>query len=299
MKGKNCDSSSIRQLIHKIHDIHNVYPYIQSMCIINILMIHIKDVDVIIVAITNQKGGVGKTTTATALGAGLQNRGKRTLLVDTDPQGNASDTYCVNYEGHFTVYDLMIGNCTAQQAIQNTKVGAMIPGDLRLSAADMQFTKQGREYLLKKALEPMKAEYDYIILDTPPALGIITINALTAADTLVIPMIADRYSLQGISQLSETIETVREYSNPQLLIDGILLTRFNSRTVLGRDIKDTVDSIARTLKTRLYSTEIRQSVSIQESQTVREDIFSFAPESTTAQDYLNFISEFLKNKEDL
>lgn len=167
-----------------------------------------------IVAITNQKGGVGKTTTATALASGLNRKGFNTLLVDTDPQSNASDTYRATDKP--TIYEVFENKVSAVEVIQSTDQGDIIAGDLRMSAADMTFTKQGREYILKKALKPIESRYDYIIIDTPPALGIITINALTAAHSLIIPMLADRYSLQGIAQLSDTIETVKEYSNPDL-----------------------------------------------------------------------------------
>lgn len=252
-----------------------------------------------IIAIANQKGGVGKTTTATALAAGLRRQKKSVLLIDTDPQANASDSYSAELSEVPTIYDIFTGSAILTEAVQNTQQGDIIPGDLRMSAADMQFTRQGREYLLKKALEPIEGNYDYIILDTPPALGIITINALTAADRLIIPMIADRYSLQGISQLAETVQTVREYSNPNLRIEGILLTRFNPRTVLSRDIHETILELAEVLKTRLYETTIRQSVAMQESQTMQESIYDFAPDSTTALDYLNFVSEFLKHMEEV
>lgn len=248
-----------------------------------------------IIAVTNQKGGVGKTTTATTLAVGLHQKGYRVLLVDTDPQGNASDTYGVETDCEHTVYTLLSGESGLDQVVQQTALGAIIPGDLRMSAADMQFVRQGREYLLQKALQPSQQDYDYIILDTPPALGILTINALTAADGLIIPMVADRYSMQGLSQLSDTIQTVQEYSNPDLKVLGILLTRFNRRTVLGRDIQDTIEELAQEWGTKVYATPIRQSVALPESQTQRESIFSYAPESTTSEDYIGFLKEFLED----
>lgn len=247
-----------------------------------------------IIAIANQKGGVGKTTTATALSAGLAKLGFTTLLIDTDPQGNASDTFCAVMEDVPTIYDVFQNGTPLIDVIQRTGQGDIVPGDLRMSAADMQFNRQGREFRLRRAIAPVSDKYDYIVIDTPPALGIITINALTAADTLIIPMSADRYSLQGIRQLSETIDTVREYSNPKLTIRGILLTRFNARTVLSRDIKDTIEEFAGTLGTVLFHTAIRQGISIQESQTLQKSIFEFAPGSTTSADYGEFISELLE-----
>lgn len=246
------------------------------------------------IVIANQKGGVGKTTTATALASGLNMKGYKTLLVDTDPQGNASDTYGAQMENTPTIYDVFTGSAELVDTIQTTSQGDVVPGDIRMSGADMQFTQQGREYRLRKALSPVAVNYEFIIIDTPPALGIITINALTTADSLIIPMIADRYSLQGIRQLSETIETVREYSNPDLMVNGILLTRYNSRTVLNRDIRDVIEQMAESWHTKVYETTIRQSISLQESQTQQESIFSYAPTSITGQDYQSFVDEFLK-----
>lgn len=246
-----------------------------------------------IISIANQKGGVGKTTTATAIASGLNLLGYKTLLVDTDPQGNATDTYQATQENTSTIYDVFTGAATAAESIQATAQGDIIAGDLNMSAADMQFAMQGREYILKKALHPIQKKYDYIIIDTPPALGVITINAFTAAHALIVPMFADRYSLKGISQLSDTINTVKEYSNPALVVDGILLTRYNDRTVLGRDIKEIIGEMAKILKTKVFSTTIRQSVSLQESQTQQESIFTYAPNSTTGVDYKTFISEYL------
>lgn len=247
-----------------------------------------------IIAIANQKGGVGKTTTATALAAGLRKEGRTTLLIDTDPQGNASDTFGAAMEDVPTIYDVFTAESTLTEAIQHTPQGDIIPGDIRMSGADMQFTRQGREYLLRKALQPVAPNYEFIIIDTPPSLGIITINVLTAAYALIVPMVADRYSLQGIRQLSDTIDTVREYSNPQLKIDGILLTRYNNRTILSRDIRELISELAKSWETKVYNTTIRQSISQQESQTQQESIFDYAPESTAGQDYHAFVLEFQK-----
>lgn len=245
-----------------------------------------------IITIANQKGGVAKTTTATAIANGLHRRGYKTLLVDTDPQGNASDTYGAT-EDKPTIYSVFTGETDTAAAIQTTDQGDIIPGDLRMSAADMQFTRQGREYILRKALQPVQARYDFIVIDTPPALGIITINALTAAGGVIIPMLADRYSLQGINQLSDTIATVREYSNPALKVDGILLTRYNNRTVLSRDIRETIEELASAWHTVVFRTTIRQSISLQESQTQQQSIYEYAPHSTTGEDYTAFLEELI------
>lgn len=247
-----------------------------------------------IIAIANQKGGVAKTTTAISLAGGLIQRGFSVLLIDTDPQANATDTYGTSVEDKPTVYSIFTGESTVGQAIQHTAtLGDIIPGDLRMSAADMQFTQQGREYILKECLRTILPLYDYIIIDTPPTLGIVTINALTAANSLIIPMLADRYSLQGIRQLAGTIETIRKYSNPQLIIEGILLTRYNPRTILNRDVREIIEELVNNWNTKVFRTTIRQSVSLQESQTQQESIFTYAPESTTGKDYAAFVNEFI------
>lgn len=249
-----------------------------------------------IIAIANQKGGVGKTTTSNALVSGLKERGYKTLLVDTDPQSNATDTLHTGGQEDNTIYTVFTGESDPVDAVITTEQGDILPGDLRMSAADMQFVQQGREYILKKALTPLREKYDYIIIDSPPALGIITVNALTAADSILVPIIADRYSLQGLTQLSGTIATVREYSNPQLEIAGILLTRFNERTILARDIQDIIKEVADSWDTKVFKSTIRQSVALPESQTQQESIFTYAPESTTAEDYNSFIDEFLEGE---
>ena len=243
------------------------------------------------IAICQQKGGVGKSSTAVTLAYGLQGRGKKVLLIDTDPQCNASDN-CRALQTEATLYNVFTGT-PAREAIQCANFMDIIPGSIEMSAADMQFTKQGREYILKKALEPLQKAYDYIVIDTPPALGIITINALTAADKVIIPMQADRYSMQGIRQLSDTITTVREYSNPELKMAGILLTRYNHRTILARDVAVAVNDAAKVMGTFVYRKAIRQGVAMQEAQAMQESIFSYAPTSGVAEDYQAFIDEFL------
>ncbi|MDL2233799.1 AAA family ATPase [Ruminococcaceae bacterium OttesenSCG-928-L11] len=247
-----------------------------------------------IIAVTNQKGGVGKTTTATSLAAGLVQKGYTSLLVDTDPQGNATDTYGVDAENGPTIFDVFVGEAAVTEAIQRQEgFGDIVSGDLRMSAADMQFTQQGREYILREALTPVLPAYDFVIVDTPPTLGIVTINALTAANSIIIPMLADRYSLQGIKQLAGTVNTVRKYSNPNLKIDGILLTRYNGRTILNRDVREAIETMVENWETKVFQTAIRQSVSLQESQTQQESIFDYAPDSTTGKDYMDFIQEYI------
>jgi chromosome partitioning protein len=158
----------------------------------------------------------------------------------------------------------------------------------------MTITGKGREYRLKKAIEPIKREYDYIIIDTPPALGILMVNALTACDVAIIPAQADRYSLKGIAQLNMTIETIKKHSNPALRIEGILLTRYSPRAVLSRDIAEVIEQTAQKLQTKLFKAKIREAIAIKESQAQRMDIFAYSPKSNAAKDYNAFIDELLR-----
>ena len=181
----------------------------------------------VVIAITNQKGGVGKTTTCAAFCGGLTESGKSVLAIDLDPQGNLSFSLGADAEESYTMYDVFKGNCTVKEAIQCTDNCDVIPANILLSGCELELTGVGREYLLREALSDVMDDYDYIMIDTPPALSILTINAYTAADKLIIPMIAEILSLQGIAQLKETIFAVKKYYNKDLEITGILLNKYN------------------------------------------------------------------------
>ncbi|MCL2433195.1 MAG: ParA family protein [Clostridia bacterium] len=239
------------------------------------------------VAIINQKGGVGKSTTALSIGAGLVLRGKTVLFIDLDAQANLSHT--LRAQPGPTAMDLLTGT-PAAEIIQNN----LIPASPELAAADTTITQTGKEYRLKEALEQLSIAYDYAIIDTPPALGILTINALTASDGVIIPAQADIYSLQGISQLYGTVETVRRYCNPGLKVMGILLTRYNSRAVIGREAAEMIEDTAAQLNTRVYAARVRECTAIKESQAVRENIFKYAPKSNAAFDYAAVVEEILQ-----
>lgn len=245
-----------------------------------------------IIAVANQKGGTGKSTTAAALGAGLLLRGFNVLYVDLDAQGNLS--YTLGTSRGATVLDVLTGQATAEQAIQHTPQGDAIPAAPALASADTMLTSTGKEYRLKEALEPIKRKYDFIIIDTGPALGILTVNALTACTWAIVPAQADIFSLQGIGQLHTTIDAVKRYCNPDLEIAGILLTRYNPRTVLSRDITAMIDQTAEKLHTKLFTTTIRETVSIKEAQASQAGIYDYAPKSNAAQDYSAFIDELLE-----
>ena len=246
-----------------------------------------------VTAIVNRKGGVGKTATAQALGAGLIRKGCSVLYIDLDSQTNL--TYGLGADpGGLNSMNLLTGDATAQEVIQHTPQGDIIPGAEALAGADAAIDGTGKEYRLKEALDGL--QYDHVIIDTPAQLGTLTVNALTAADSVVIPVQAEVYSLQGIGQLSKTIEAVKKYCNHDLYIRGILITRYNGRAIISRDMQSNLEEAAQQLKTRLYSTPIRECVSIKEAQAQQQDIYSYAPRSNAAKDYAAFIEEFTERK---
>jgi len=243
-------------------------------------------------AIMNQKGGAGKTTTAQALAAGLSLKGYRVLSVDLDAQGNMSYTAGARTDGA-TALGVLTGEIRAGDAIQHTRSGDIIPASKALAGADAFMTDTGKEYKLREALEPISGEYDFIILDTPPHLGILTVNALTACDSVIIPALADIYSLQGIEQLAETMKPVKKYCNPALTIEGILLTRYSSRSIVSREVAELAGRIAAKLGTKLFKTTIREAVAVREAQISQQDLFRYAPKAKVTEDYSRFIAELL------
>lgn len=250
-----------------------------------------------VISISNQKGGVGKTTTVCSLAAGLKKKGFRVLMIDLDPQGNLGFSVGAETETCATIYDVLKGDVKTQFAIQKSDTADIIISSILLSGIELEFTNTGREYLLKEALKPILGLYDYILLDTPPALGIITINAFTASDTVVVPMLSDIFSLQGIAKLYETVERVKKYCNPSLTISGILLTKFNPRTLLSREIRGTAELIAQDLNIPLFNSYIRSSVVVSEAQSIQQNILDYSPKNNIAKDYLKFTDELLEKEE--
>lgn len=244
-----------------------------------------------IITIANQKGGVGKSTTAHALGSCLRAQGERVLFIDLDPQGNLSYTMEAE-QGGPTAYELLTKQADIASCIRPTGQGDLLPASAQLAGADMELSQTGKEYRLKEALQPLCENYDYILIDTPPALGILTVNALTASDSLLIPAQADIYSLQGIGQLYATVQAVRTYCNHNLTIKGILLTRYSSRTVLSRDLTEMISETAAQLGTKVYATVIRENIAVKEAQARRADLLRYAPKSNAAKDYDAFTKEF-------
>ena len=245
-----------------------------------------------IVSIINQKGGVGKSTTASALAAGLSLRGYKTLAVDLDAQGNLTYTFGADNTGA-TVLEVLTGDATAAEAIKHTQSCDVLPANKALAGADAYIKETGKEYRLKEALENVADQYDYIIIDTPPALGILTVNALTACQSVIIPSQADIYSIQGIEQLSETMKPVKKYCNPGLEIEGILLTRYSARSVLSREVADMLEELAAKLGTKLFKTKIREAIAVKEAQISQQSLFEYSPKAKPTEDYNALIDELI------
>lgn len=248
-----------------------------------------------IVTLTNQKGGVGKSTTALHLAAGLCSKGNRVLMIDLDPQSNLSFTSGADFRTtENTIYNVFRGNTDIKSIIQPVKLGLDIAvGGLLLAGSDMEFNGIARESMLKEELERVQGNYDYCVIDTPPTLGVLLMNALTASDKAIIPLYADAYSLQGIEQLTTFIQSIQKHYNRDLRVDGLLLTKYNNRTIITQVLQDNIETAAGHLKTRVYRTKIRETVKIMESQLERTDIYTSNPNTTASEDYMAFVDEFL------
>lgn len=247
------------------------------------------------IAIVNRRGGVGKTATAHAVGTGLALRGYKTLFIDLDSQCNL--TFNVGAKtAPLTSMEVLSGTATAQEAIQHTQGGDIIPASPSLAVADTTLEGTGKEYRLKETLEPIAGEYDYIIIDTPPALGVLTVNALTACNSAIIPAQAEVHSIQGIGLLYEAIRAVKKYTNPALTIKGILITRYNGRAIISRNMRENLEATAKELGTKVFTTPIRECTSIKEAQATQSDIYSYAPRSNVTADYAALIQDILEER---
>jgi len=248
-----------------------------------------------ILSITNQKGGVGKTTTAINLAAAFASKGLKTLLIDLDPQANASMSFLDTRRVEHSIYDALIDTNVAMtdviQLAEKVPNLAVAPSTISLAKLEARLIGElDSHYRLKDTLEPIRAEYDYILLDTPPTLGIITVNALVASTHVLVPIQSSYFALEGTDDLLETVEKVKGRANPQLQILGAVITLFDKRTLLAKDI---VDQIQRVFGERLFETVITKSVRLEESPAYKESIFSFAPRSSGAYEYYKLSEEIL------
>lgn len=252
-----------------------------------------------IIAIINQKGGVGKSTTVHSIAAGLTRKGFKVLMVDLDPQGNLSSV--VNSKkAKAGLISLLREQVKVQDVVVKTKTcGDLIAAEPNLMLINIASVVNTDNWLLsesrlKEILRPLKKEYDYILIDTPPALNILTLNALTAADSLIITMHANAFSFQGLAQLYKTIESVRNLGlNGDLQIKGVLLTMYAQKTRLSKALTERLEANSKALGTVVFNSKIRESVKMAEAQTKKQDIFSYAPHSTVAIDYEYLINEIL------
>lgn len=241
-----------------------------------------------IISISNQKGGVGKSTTTQNLNAGLQLEGYKTLVIDLDQQGNLS--YAMNTEQpNKTAFDLLNGDI---DCITKTEQGDLIASDKRLATIKLDHDRKA--FHLKDALEGLKKAYDVILIDTAPTLSTLTTNALTASNGVIIPVEASIYSLQGLGQLKDTINMVQQHTNSELVILGIVITRYNSRIVLNNTIAGMLERASKSLDTKVYDTRIREAVAIREAQAFQQDIFSYDAKSNVAKDYKALTKEVIE-----
>jgi chromosome partitioning protein len=249
-----------------------------------------------VIAIANQKGGVGKTTTSVNLGACLAYIGKRVLLVDIDPQGNATSGIGIEKaEVDQCIYDVLVDDVEANEVIKPTSVENLyaIPATIQLAGAEIELVPTiSREVRLKRALEEVKDRFDYIIIDCPPSLGLLTLNALTASDSVIIPVQCEYYALEGLTQLLNTVRLVQKHLNQDLKIEGVLLTMLDARTNLGIQV---IDEVKKYFHDKVYKTIIPRNVRLSEAPSHGEPIITYDSKSRGAEVYLDLAKEVVLN----
>lgn len=251
-----------------------------------------------IIAIANQKGGVGKTTTSINLSACLAEKGKRVLVIDTDPQGNTTSGFGIDKnELDNTVYELILGECSIsdcmiKNVIENISV---VPSNVNLAAAEIELIGvEKKEYILKNEVDYVKEDYDYIIIDCPPSLNMLTINAMTTANSVLVPIQCEYYALEGLSQLIHTINLVKERLNPSLDMDGVVFTMYDARTNLSTQV---VENVKQNLKQKVYSTLIPRNIRLAEAPSYGLPINKYDPKSAGAEAYMSLAEEVIESTE--
>ena len=252
-----------------------------------------------IIAIANQKGGVGKTTTSINLSACLAELGKKVLVIDLDPQGNTTSGFGIDKEEmENTVYELMLGECSIRESmtqVENIEHLSLIPSNVNLAGAEIELLGiNEKEYILKNAVDYLRDDYDFIIIDCPPSLNMLTVNAMTTADSILVPIQCEYYALEGISQLIHTIDLVQERLNPNLKIDGVVFTMYDARTNLSSDV---VDTVKENLNATVYQTIIPRNVRLAEAPSHGLPINLYDAKSSGAESYRNLAKEIIERKD--
>ena len=249
-----------------------------------------------IIAVANQKGGVGKTTTCVNLAAAMHIKKKRVLLVDMDPQGHSSIGFGINKHDKLpTAYDLIINSATAAEVIRRTPYGDLLPASTNLAAAEVELISvNNRHYILRDALKQVDDRYDYVIIDCPPSLGMLTINSLCAASSVIVPVDCGFYALEGLSALTSTMSTIKKSLNPTLDIEGVLLTMFDSRTNLSVQI---AQEIKRYFPKKVFSVAIPRNIRLAEAPSHGKPIMEYDKHSRGSECYINLAREIISNNE--
>ncbi len=250
-----------------------------------------------VISVVNQKGGVGKSTTALCIGALLRRNTRKVLFVDLDAQGNLTHTLKGDAQAGINAFSLMLDPRLVANAVQQTAQGDLIPSTPALYTADLAVIdekgKASKSERLARALELISSDYDYCVIDTPPALGVLTINALVASDGVIIPAQADLFSLQGVAILADMMASIKANNNPKLALLGVLLTRYNERTVIRREFVRALENRTKKLNTRVFKAKIRESVAVVEALALGRALFEHAPTSNASKDYEEFFKELI------